>query len=324
MDILATASVMPVGGEQTSLLHAAGFTGDGKEMSFAKSFGEVASGAGELTDAMPAGQMLKETTTPLIKGVDTPTGLINLPPPDSVRGRSKGTVVLTNTTDTVNVVGGSTSAQAKVAEKLVPAVPFVAEEKTSQDIPSRTDNIEVSDDVASETTSGPDAAVQDTAGKTTAATVLDLTQRRPALEVVQPFGVSGGERMDIQKRVSVATAISTLEKTTKKEPTNKDHSVAAQVDSQKCLETPEGAGVQMEISVLPNGVAPLGVNVLEINRPQPNDSGSVATPGNGAGAIGPKRAQFGSRVDVEKNTLDVSKNESAVSTAKADDDLGAD
>ena len=73
MDMMATRGVMPLGAEQANVLLAPAIANEGQNMSFAKSFGEVAASAAGTT---LAGQMLKENTAPIAKGTDAPVGMI--------------------------------------------------------------------------------------------------------------------------------------------------------------------------------------------------------------------------------------------------------
>ncbi len=67
MDIMATRGVMPLGAEQANVLQGLSGAGEGQDMSFAKRFGEIATGAARSTLAassakganVPAGSMEK-------------------------------------------------------------------------------------------------------------------------------------------------------------------------------------------------------------------------------------------------------------------------
>ena len=76
MNMSATASVMPLMGEQTNLLRVPDFTNERNERSFATSFEEIAESVGKLTNSMSVGQTVKEKTTRLAKEADTATGLM--------------------------------------------------------------------------------------------------------------------------------------------------------------------------------------------------------------------------------------------------------
>src|SRR5580704_12398880 len=151
MDMSATASVMPLMGEQTNLLRVPDFTNERNERSFATSFEEIAESVGKLTNSMSVGQTVKEKTTRLAKEADTATGLMGAQSTYSMTERLDGAAMLTNTATTKNVVGGVPSTPGNVADELVPTVPSATEEKAaSQEVQTRTSGINVSDNAAVE------------------------------------------------------------------------------------------------------------------------------------------------------------------------------
>jgi hypothetical protein len=313
MDMSATASVMPLMGEQTNLLRVPDFTNERNERSFATSFEEIAESVGKLTNSMSVGQTVKEKTTRLAKEADTATGLMGAQSTYSMTERLDGAAMLTNTATTKNVVGGVPSTPGNVADELVPTVPSATEEKAaSQEVQTRTSGINVSDNAAVE-----DAPME----KKSATTRLDSIERRSVPELVQAFSRSDGEQRGIKIRVPIITAMSASKKAAKKEPTEKDQSVAVQVDSKKYHEISDNGVLQVATSVAKNEITPFVVNVHEIHKPEPDGSSSIAIQGNGVGEVTSKRRQFDPRTDVEKNTLEVSKNEKAGSTTKVGDDL---
>jgi hypothetical protein len=119
MDMMATRGVMPLGAEQANVLQTPTVANEGQNMSFAKSFGEVAAGA--------AGQMMKENTAPIAKGTDAPVGMIEKLLYISVGGGLKETNSPTTTAIAKISDARVAGAQSQSSEKLgnVPRVSIV-------------------------------------------------------------------------------------------------------------------------------------------------------------------------------------------------------
>ena len=97
MDVMATRGVMPLGAEQANVIQSPSISGDGQDMSFAKSFDEVAASAAGIVGTTADGQMLNGSAAPIAKEADAPVAsmekLLNI----SAGEGAKATSTPTNT-----------------------------------------------------------------------------------------------------------------------------------------------------------------------------------------------------------------------------------
>jgi hypothetical protein len=325
MDMMATRGVMPLGAEQANVLHAPPVAGDGQDMSFAKSFGEVAAGAEAIVGAPLVGQMLKGKAAPPAKGIDALAGSMDTLPKASADEALKGAETLPKTTVAQGVAAAVQSVPAKAPEKPTNAVPFVVAEKEGPQVVSlRGEGIDVSSHATSGAIEKSVEPTEDVADdKAAAGTKIDSMEHPSSSKMVQPLLVSDGERSGIQKKEAVTAATSGVEKTAKKEVKAKDHSSTAAVDPKNSLGLPEGAGAPVAISMPAGAVTPVVAKTQEIDGTAEDDSRAGTTRGNAVGIVGARAAKsspYGTdRAATGTSTSDVSKDEKTVPVAKADD-----
>jgi hypothetical protein len=325
MDMMATRGVMPLGAEQANVLHAPPVAGDGQDMSFAKSFGEVAAGAEAIVGAPLVGQMLKGKAAPPAKGIDALAGSIDTLPKASADEALKGAETLPKTTVAQGVAAAVQSVPAKAPEKPTNAVPFVVDEKTGPQVVSlRGDGIDVSGHTtpgAIEKSVEPTEDVADE--KAAAGTKIDSMEHPSSSKMVQPLLVSNGERSGIQKKEAVTAATSGVEKTAKKEVKAKDHSSTAAVDPKNSLGLPEGAGAPVAISVPASAVTPVVAKAQEIDGTAEDDSRAGAAKGQVVGIAGTRTARsslYGTDRGVAGKSASIAtKDEKITVTTKADE-----
>jgi hypothetical protein len=315
MDMMATRGVMPLGTEQANVLQTPAVANEGQNMSFAKSFGEVAVGAAGTT---LAGQMLKENTAPIAKGTDAPVGMIEKLLYISVGGGLKETNSPTTTAiakiSDARVAGAQSQSSEKLGNVLRAVSVVDGNTATLQGA-----EVNVSAGATPVSIENSVGTIADAAGNQKApGAKIDSMPLPSTSKVAQPVLTGNEDQPVVQKKEVVAGSAGKLdvEKTAKKEL--KKSSVAA-ANSTNVSPSVEVLGTQVATTV---GAMPtVVVNTQAIDTAADSD----ANPGAASkvvivGAKAVKRSLYGANSGaVETGALGVSKD--GAMAAKADSGL---
>ncbi len=334
MDIMAARVAMPLDAEQANVLQAPSVASDGKGMSFAKSFGEVAAG---VTRATLAEQISKGNAIPLSKGAEAPAGsmekLLNISDGDGLKKTSTPTSSLLAKSGDAGV-GEAQSVFAQSSEKFEDApqaISVVARNAVHGDASLQSTGIDISNGASPlsiEKQIGPSGNVAGDQESTGAK--IDSAPVQLAFKVAQPLLAGEADQPVGQKKVVTAGSTGKLsaEKTTKKELKEKVNSASAS-NTTNMSTSVEETGMQSAM-IVPVGVMPLVVTKAQAASSaaegNPNASGVAGSPvvGN-AGAkttkINPfgvdRRGGVGSALGVSKDGMVVAgKTDDGVSGAK--------
>jgi hypothetical protein len=298
MDMMAARVAMPFDAEQANVLQAPSVSSDGKGMSFAKSFGEIAAGVAGTT---PAEQMPKGNATPLSKGAEAPAGsiekLMNLSADDGLKKTSTPTSTLLAKSGDAGV-GEAQSVFAQSSEKFEDApqaISVVARNVAHGDASLQTTGIDISHGASPlliEKLIGPSGNVagdQEFGG-----TKIDYAPVQSAFKVAQ--SLLTGEDQPFGEKKEVVPAVSTgrpnAEKTTKKELKEKVNSASAKNATN--VPTPvEEPGMQSAM-IVPVGVVPLVVTKAQAasSAAEGNPNASVVAGSQVLGSGGAKTAKI--------------------------------
>lgn len=259
MDMMATRVAMPLGAEQANSLQTAAVMSEGTDMSFAKSFGEVAASVARTTLAE---QMSKENATPLAKGAEAPAGsmekLLNISAGDGLKKTSApASTLLARSGDAE--LGGTQSVFAQSPEKFenVSQAVFVDDRNTRPgDASLQSTGIDVSNSVTPvsiEKQIGPsEAGDQEVAGAK-----IDSAPVQLIFKVAQSLLAGDADQPVGQKKevVAASTERPSTEKATKKELKEKDSS--ASMNNATNISEPVGELGMQSAMIAPVGVVPL-------------------------------------------------------------------
>ena len=320
MDMMATRGVVPLGAEQANVLKAPAVANDGQNMSFAKSFGEVAAGAVGTT---LAGQ--KENTAPIAKGTDTPVGvmekLLHISVGDGLKETSSPTNTALAKISNARVAGEQSQSSEKLGN-----VPRAVSAVDGNAATLQSAEIDVSAGAMPVSIENPVGPIADAAGNQEApGAKVDLMPIPSASKVAEPILTGNEDQPVVQKKEVVAGPAGKLdaEKMAKKEP--KNSSVAA-ANSTNVSPPVEVLGTQVAMTVPAGAVPQVVVKVQTIDTPADSDANAGGASGQVvivAGARTIKRSSSGANNGaVETSALGVSK-DGAVAAAKADSGIAA-
>ena len=319
MDMMAARIVMPTGTEQCHALSAV--ANEGQDMSFAKSFGEIAAGT---VGTASAAQRQKGDTVPIAKGADAPVGLMKKLLYISVGDGSKETSAPVSTAlakiSNARVAGEQSQSSEKLGN-VSQAVSVVAGNKTAQIASLQSAGSDVSAGATPVSIENPVGPIADAAGNQEAPGAKVDSMPIPSASKVAELVLRGNEDQPVvQKKEVVAGPAGKLdaEKTAKKEP--KNSSVTAANSTNVSLPV-EVLGTQVAMTVPAGAVPPVVVKVQTIDTAADSDANVGGASGQVvivAGARAIKRSSYGANNGVvETSALGVSK-DGAVAAAKAD------
>lgn len=323
--MLTTGVVMPLGAELLNVPQAPSVASNGRQMSFAKSFDEMADDAAKIAEASSAGQMLNGKATSIAKRGDVSAGLMDAPPTVSLDERLKGKEMLTNTTIAKSFLDEKQSALAKSPEKPAKTVPFFGDDNSeSQEIRVHGPEPGIADSAGFRPIGALIGPTEDATGEKAVAETKNDSSERPSTTVLQPLSMSDGPRSAIQKNEIVTSAKLVVNKTAKKEVKSKDHFSRTVVDGRNTLGLPEGAPMQIMMAVGTSGPTLPIAKAPEVAKLEGDSRGELAT-GQVVGVVGSKVANSSpssaNRAVAGKSFLDTSKGEKIVTATKADNSL---
>jgi hypothetical protein len=321
MDMMAARIVMPMGTEQSHVLTAV--ANEGQDMSFAKSFGEIAADAVETASA---GQMLKGTIAPIARGAEAPAGAVEKLLYISVADGSKETSAPVSTALAKNnnaAVVGTKPASAQSSEKLgnlLQAGSVVAGNKTAEiatlqstggDVSGRVTPVSIEKPIGR---AGDVVANQEAEGKKIDSVLLPFISK-----VAEPLGADDADQPSVQKKevATVSTGKLIVEKTTTKaELKDKSNSSVAADDAKNVSLPVEVSGMQVPLT----GSAG-EANTLSTDTTADKVANAGTAPGYVIGIAGTKMAKsspYGADPGVVGKSASGASKDGTVAAAKAD------
>jgi hypothetical protein len=306
MDMLTRGVVTPLGAEQANVIQAPIVASDVQGMSFAKSFGEVAAGAGGFVGATPGASIAKDG--------DAPAGSMNKLLNVSVGDGLKETSALTNTALVKSGDVGITKSQS---------IPAQDSEKI-EDVPQagslvdgNPDETEVSGGAAPLTVEKPIGPIGETAGTKIDSVPLQVM----ASKVAQAVLVGAEDQSVTRKSATVAAAVekSGAEKTTKKELKDKGHFAATTADAKNISIPVEGLGAQVTMTVPTEAATSTDGKAQTIDTASQADSIVGAASGGVAGATVSKGRPNGADRGVAGQSASGVSKDGTVAAANSDD-----
>jgi hypothetical protein len=306
MDMLTRGVVTPLGAEQANVIQAPIVASDVQGMSFAKSFGEVAAGAGGFVGATPGASIAKDG--------DAPAGSMNKLLNVSVGDGLKETSALTNTALVKSGDVGITKSQS------IPAQNSERLEDISQAgslVDGNPDETEVSGGAAPLTVEKPIGPIGETAGTKIDSVPLQVM----ASKVAQAVLVGAEDQSVTRKSATVAAAVekSGAEKTTKKELKDKGHFAATTADAKNISIPVEGLGAQVTMTVPTEAATSTDGKAQTIDTASQADSIVGAASGGVAGATVSKGRPNGADRGVAGQSASGVSKDGTVAAANSDD-----
>ena len=296
MDVMATRGVMPLGAEQANVIQSPSIASDGQDMSFAKSFDEVAASAAGIVGTTADGQMLNGNAAPIAKEADAPVAsmekLLNISAGEGAKATSMpANTVLVKSADAGVAVVQSGSVQGSDKLENVPqAVSVIDGSGASVNASQQNVGIDVSVRATPVSIEKQTGAIEDATGNQEAAgTKIDSVTLTIASKVVRPV-LAGNEDQPVVQKKEVAAASTgkpMAEKTAKKEL--KNSSVAAE-SSTNVSTSIEVLGTQVAMTVAAGAVTPVIAKAQAIDTAE-GDSNAAATSGQVVGIAGAKVAK---------------------------------
>ena len=329
MDMMTARIVMPTSTEQSHVLQASAVVNDGQDMSFSKSFGEIAAGAVGTTSA---GQILKGDTAPITEGADAPVGSMEKLLYISVGDGSKETSAPASTAFAKSSdagVMGAKPASAQTSEKLgnvSQAVSTVAGNKKAEIASFQSAGSDVSGRATPVSIQKPIWPTEDVVGnQEDEGKKIDSVLLPFISKVAETLVAGDADQPSVQKKeiAPVTTGKSIEEKTTKKELKDKSNSPVAAGDAKNVSLLVDGSCMQMALTV-PVSEAPLAEAKTKIIVVAEGDLNAGAASSQASSIVGPKTAKS-NPYDLDpgvagKSASGSSKNGSAAA-AKADDEI---
>ncbi|HWW23427.1 MAG TPA: hypothetical protein VNY78_05950 [Edaphobacter sp.] len=323
---MATRGVMPLGADQANVLQSPSVASDGQDMSFAKSFGEVADGAVGTT---LAGQMLKRNAAPIATEADAPVAsmekLLNVSAGEGAKATSTpATTVLAKNDDAGVVIAPAVSAQSSLKPENVSQGVFVVDESTAiGNASQQSAGIDVSVRTSPVSIEKPTGAIEDATGNQEAAgTKIDSVMLPIASKVVQPILAGAADQPVVQKKevAAASTGKPIAEKAAKKDLKN---SSVAGANSTNVSTPVEVVGTQVAMTVSA-GSAPLVVAKAQTIDTAEGDSNVAAASGQMVGIAGVKAVKsssYGADRGIVGTSASGVSNNGTVAAAKADDGI---
>ena len=329
MDIMATRGVMPLGADQANVLQSPSVASDGQDMSFAKSFGEVADGAVGTT---LAGQMLKRNAAPIATEADAPVAsmekLLNVSAGEGAKATSTpATTVLAKNDDAGVVIAPAVSAQSSLKPENVSQGVFVVDESTAiGNASQQSAGIDVSVRTTPVSIEKPTGAIEDATGNQEAAgTKIDSVMLPIASKVVQPILAGAADQPVVQKKevAAASTGKPIAEKAAKKDLKNSSVAGANSTNVTNVSTPVEVVGTQVAMTVSA-GSAPLVVAKAQTIDTAEGDSNVAAASGQMVGIAGVKAVKsssYGADRGIVGTSASGVSNNGTVAAAKADDGI---
>lgn len=318
MDVMATRGLMPLGAEQATVLQSLSAASDGTEMSFAKSFGEVAAGAVGTT---PVGQVLKGNAAPIASPMEK---LLSISTGGGLNATTTPATAIAKSVDGGVAVAQGVSAQN--SEKLVDVPQAVADGNTAAGNASlQSAGTEIADGATPVSIEKPIGPIGDAVENQEAAgTKIDSVSAPIASKVVQPVLAGNKDQPAVQKKAVAAasTGKPVAEKTAKKELKNSSVAAANSTNVTNVSTPVEVLGSQVATTVAAGATTPVIAKVQAVDTAAEGDSNVTAASGQVHGIAGAKTAKSRSygddRVAVGTGASGVSK-DGTVAAVKADD-----
>lgn len=311
--MLTSGVVMPLGAEQTNVLLTPSVSNNRQGMSFAKSFGEMATEASEAPG-----------TTPEAKSVtETPANAMEMLLKAGSNEAAKATNTVAQEALTQSVDEAATEVQSALVQSVggsVSSKPTVVDETTSGEAQSSSEGINASADANLGASGKPMEPVRDPMSEVqSAGAKIDSMQGSAASKMMQQLPVSDGGPSAVQKKVVVSVEKTGVVKTAKKEMKGKEHSSTAVGDAEKTLGMVVAPALQTAMSAPISGAAPLAAVAEKTAGVDPAAGGEGQLAGV-AGAEAAKGSSYGvDRGVSEKNTSGEPKEERTAATASDDD-----
>ena len=308
--MLTSGVVMPLGAEQTNVLLTPSVSNNRQGMSFAKSFGEMATEASEAPG-----------TTPEAKSVtETPANAMEMLLKAGSNEAAKATSTVAQEAPTQSVDEAATEVKSALVQSVggsVSSKPTVVDETASGEAQSSSEGINASTDANSGASGKPMEPVRDPMSEVqSAGTKIDSMQGSVASRMMQQLPVSDGAPSAVQKKEVVSVEKTGVVKTAKKEMKGKEHSSTAVGDAEKTLGMVVAPALQTAMSAPISEAAPLADKAAGVD-PAAAGAGQLA---GIAGAKAAKGSSYGvDRGVSEKNTSGVPKEERTAATASDDD-----
>ena len=295
--MLTTGVVMSLSAEQANVLQAPAFSGDGKNMSFAKSFGELTAGDVGMMGTVVGGQAqigeLKGKTASVPKKGDEVVSSTEMLVQASASKVSKeektnDSVIGAKNVDAVPAEAeagvGKSTALAKSADASVIASAGIQVVSAKAPVKAEGDPSDAAvdaEEAISDRPSGDVKAVHDAPSESAGETRDAVTgvkaapvQHSDASKLVQPFVVRDEREPGKPKEADGAGKAQATP--SKKETKGKGSATVPEVDAKIAGVTVDIAGMQVVTVTPPNGVPPVVAEPDAMSKPSESDSGSVA------------------------------------------------